>query len=200
VSALTDRADDRDLVGPFRLAVLGVAIAFVLIGGLLAAYGSGADRPEGVAERWLNDVGDTRRDGVKDRAGHDAQEVGPVSLAAGLLPKGSTDGRAAFIDLEVGKASGDAAATRVPFRLHQRIDGKAGPPIYGTVRMSQRDGRWQVRALEPPVAGIEVPSEGGQPAANAPIGLYLGALAVAALVTAFCVVLVNAADPAAPAA
>jgi hypothetical protein len=195
VSAASDRADDRDLVRPFRLAVLGVAIAFVLIGGLLAAYGSGADRPEGVAERWLNDVGDTRRDGVKDRALHDVEKVGPLSLAAAILPTGPTDGRAAFIDLEVGKASGDAATTRVPYRLHQRIDGKAGPALYGTVRMSQHDGRWQIRALEPAVAGVEVPSEGGPPAAQAPIGLYLGALAVAALVTAFCVALVKAADP-----
>jgi hypothetical protein len=195
VSAAAALDDDRDLVRPFRLAVLGVAIAFVLIGGLLAAYGSGADRPEGVAERWLNDVGDTRRDGVTERATTDVEKVGPLSLAASLLPKGSTDGRAAFIDLEVGKASGDAATTRVPFRLHQRIHGSAGPPIYGTVRMVKRAGDWHITALDPAVAGIEVPSEGGPPAAEAPIGLYLGALAVAALVTAFCVALVKAADP-----
>lgn len=198
MTAASDVADDRALLRPFRLAVLGVAIAFVLIGGLLAAYGSGADRPEGVAERWLNDVGDTRRDGVKERASHDADEVGSLSLAAAILPKGPTDGRAAFIDLEVGKASGDDATTRVPYRLHQRVDGKAGPAIYGTVRMSQHDGHWQIRALEPAVAGIEVPSEGGPPAAEAPVGLYVGAIAVAALVTALCVVLVNAADPGDP--
>ena len=194
MSAATALEDDRDLVRPFRLAVLGVAIAFVLIGGLLAAYGSGADRPEGVAERWLNDVGDTRRDGVRERATNDVEKVGPLSLAAGLLPKGSTDGRAAFIDLEVGKASGDASITRVPFRLHQRIHGSAGPPIYGTVLLQKHSGGWHITKLEPAVAGIEVPSEGGPPAAEAPIGLYLGALAVAALVTAFCVSLVKAAD------
>jgi hypothetical protein len=190
-----DLTDDRDLIRPFRLAVLGVAIVFVLIGGVLAAYGTGADRPEGVAERWLNDVGDTRRDGVKDRARDDADEVGPVSLAATILPEGSTDGRAAFIDLEVGKAVDTDGTTRVPFRLHQRVDGSAGPPIFGAVRMVQRAGRWSITAVEPRRSGLEVPSDGGPPAAEAPIGLYLGALLVAALVTAFCVLLVKAADP-----
>ncbi len=195
IPAPLDLTDDRDLVRPFRLALLGVAIAFVLIGGLLAAYGGGADRPEGVAERWIANVGDTRRDGVTERARTDAQKVGPLSLAAAILPKGSTDGRSAFIDLEVGKATGDAALTRVPFRLHQRVHGKAGPAVYGTVRLVKRDGRWRITALEPAVAGVDVPSEGGPPAAEAPIGLYLGALLVAALVTAFCVALVKAADP-----
>ena len=164
----------------------------MLLGGLLAAYGSGADRPEGVAERWITNVGDTRRDGVKERARGEVQKVGPLSLGAAILPKGSTDGRAAFIDLEVGKATVQAGVARVPYRLHQRVNGSAGPALYGTVRLVKLSGRWYVRALEPASPAIKVPSEGGPPAAQAPIGLYVGAVGVAALVTALCVALVKA--------
>jgi hypothetical protein len=195
-TAATD--PDRELLKPFRLGLLGVGIVFVLLGGLLSAYGSGAHRPEGVAERWLSDVGDTRRDGVKEQSRDHAEEVGPVSLAAALLPaEGTTDGRTAFIDLEVGKASKDGAdgSTRVPFRLHQRIGGKAGDPIYGTVVLVRQDGRWRITKLEPAVAGIDVPSEGGRPAAKASLSLFAGAIGVSLLLAFACAGLVRAAGP-----
>lgn len=188
---LAPTAEDAALVRPFRLALLGVAIAFVLIGGLLAAYGSGSDRPEGVTERWLTDVGDTRRDGVGDEALRRVEDVGTLTIAERLLPSASTDGRTAFVDLEVGKAEGDAATTRVPFRLHQRVDGSAGPAVYGTLRLEKVGDGWKVRALERATDGLRVPSEGGPPAAEAPLGLFAGALAVAAVVTAGCVALVR---------
>lgn len=199
MSASTSTAtQDRELLKPFRLGLLGVGIIFVLLGGLLGAYGSGAHRPEGVAERWLSDVGDTRRDGVKEQSREEAEEVGPVSLAADLLPaEGTTDGRTAFIDLEVGKASADGPdrSTRVPFRLHQRIDGKAGDPIYGTVVLVRQDGRWQITALEPAVVGTAVPSEGGKPAAKAGLSLFAGAIGVSFLLAFACAGLVRAAGP-----
>ena len=196
VSAASDLLEDRDLVRPFRLALLGVAIVFVLIGGLLAAYGSGADRPEGVAERWITDVGDTRRDGVKDQARHRVEEVGPLArpeppscrrAPPTAAPRSSTSRWA--------RPSSDAQATRVPYRLHQRVHGSSGPAIYGTLVLAKVDGRWHVRSLEPASPTIKVPSEGGPPAAEAPFGLFVGALLVSALVTAFCVALVKAADP-----
>ncbi len=185
--------DDRSLLRPFRLGLLGAAIVFVFLGALMAAYGSGAERPEGVAERWLADVGDTKRDGVKDRARRDAEEVGPVALAAGLLVEDDTDGRAAFLDLEVGKARREGDAARVPFRLHQRIDGSAGDPVDGTVVLLEDGDAWRVTALEPPVDGIEVPSEGGRPAAEAPLWLFAGAIGVSALIAAGCSLAVRAA-------
>ena len=187
--------DDRDLVRPFQRGLLGAAILFVFLGALVAAFGSGAERPEGVAERWLADVGDTRRDGVKDRARREADEVGPVSLAADLLPEGDTEGRSAFLDLEVGKAAREADATRVPFRLHQRIDGKAGDPIDGTVVLVEEGDEWRVVGLEPPVAGVEVPSEGGRPAAEASPWLFVGAIGVSVFIAAGCSVAVRAAGP-----
>ena len=195
-------AADRALLKPFRLGLLGVAIIFVFLGSLIAAYGSTSQRPEGVAERWLSDVGDTRRDGVKDRARQDVEEVGSLSLAAGLLPKGSTDGRAAFVDLEVGKAVDSGATPErriVPFRLHQRVDGSAGPAIDGVIVLErQPDDDWSVIAVDDPQPGVEVPSEGGKPAADAPMGLFAGAIAAAVLVTLFCSVAVKAAGRGGP--
>jgi hypothetical protein len=190
--------DDRDemarLRRGFRLGLLAVAIAFVLIGGLVAAYGSGADRPEGVAERWLNDVGDTTRDGVKGSAREDADDTGPVRLAEHLLPPADrTDGRSAFLDLEVGKAVARDGRTLVPFRLHQRLDGDAGPPIDGTIGLVRRGEDWKVVEVSGPTAGLEVPSEGGEPAAKAPWQLFAGALVVSALLAAACGVAVRAA-------
>jgi hypothetical protein len=176
-----DHDVDRAFLKPFRLGVLAVACLFVAVGGVLAAFGSGEDRPEGVAERWLVDVGDTMRKGVEEGARKDAEEVGPVALVEDLLPK-DTDGRAAFVDLEVGKAVDRADGTRVPFRLHQRIDGDAGPAIDGTIVL-QRDGDdgWRITEVTGPTEGLEVPSEGGRPAAEAGLGLFAGALGVAVL-------------------
>jgi hypothetical protein len=186
--------DDSKLVKGFRLGLLGTAIVFVLLGGLVAAFGSGEERPEGVAERWLANVGDTRRDGVKERSRRDAEEVGPVALAAHLLPEGDTEGRSAFVDLEVGKASRDPdATTRVPFRLHQRIDGSAGDPIDGTIELVPDGDSWRIVGVDGPVEGRAVPSEGGRPAAEAPAGLFVGAIVVAFLVAAGCSVAVKAA-------
>jgi hypothetical protein len=188
--------DDRSLLRPFRLGVLAVAIAFVLLGGLVAAFGTGANRPEGVAERWLADVGDTRRDGLRDRARRDAEEVGPLELAEELLPAGDTQGRSAFVDLEVGKATRVGDRAEVPFRLHQREDGGAGPAIDGTVVLEQdADDEWRVVAVDPAVDGVAVPSEGGDPLAEAPPELFVAAFAVAVAVAAVCSVAVRAADP-----
>jgi hypothetical protein len=196
-----ETAADRAFLKPFRIGVGAVLCLFLAIGGLLAAFGTGEDRPEGVAERWLVDVGDTQRKGVREQSRDDADEVGPVELAAGLLPKEDTDGRAAFIDLEVGKAVDSAEGTKVPFRLHQRIDGSAGPAIDGTIVLQEdSDGDWRITAVTGPTDGLEVPSEGGRPAAESGWGLFAGALAVAVLVAAGSSVAVKAAGRAAESA
>jgi hypothetical protein len=193
-------AGDRAFLRPFRLGVAAVACLFLAIGGLLAAFGTGANRPEGVAERWLVDVGDTMRKGVGDEAREDAEEVGPLSLAEHLLPEEDTGGRAGFVDLEVGKAVDGDDGTRVPFRLHQRIDGDAGPPVDGTLVLQRdADDAWRVTAVEGPTHGLAVPSEGGRPAAEAPIGLFAGALVVAVAITAGAALAVRAAGRAAEA-
>jgi hypothetical protein len=195
---LRDTEADRAFLKPFRLGVAAVLCLFLAIGGLLAAFGTGEDRPEGVAERWLVDVGDTQRKGVREQARDDAEEVGPVSLAAHLLPEEDTDGRAAFLDLEVGKAVDSPEGTKVPFRLHQRIDGSAGPAIDGTIVLQEeRDGGWRITGVGGPTEGLEVPSEGGRPAAESGWGLFAGVLAVAVLVAGASSVAVKAAGRAA---
>ena len=197
-TSATDLADDRALLRPFRLGLLAVAIAFVLIGAVVAAFGSGANRAEGVAERWLTDVGDTRRDGVRDRAREEAEAIGPVELARELLPSGDTDGRSAFVDLEVGKARRDGDVARVPFRLHQRIDGSAGPAVDGTIVLQETDEDadgegWRIVEVAPPIDGRTVPSEGGDPAAEAPAALFVGAVAVGVVLAVLASLAVRAA-------
>jgi hypothetical protein len=179
----------------FLLSLAGVVIVFAVIGGLIAAFGTGANRPEGVAERWLVAVGDTERKGVRERSRDEAEEVGPVSLAAHLLPDIDTGGKAAFVDLEVGKAVDASDDVRhVPFRLHQRLGDDVGDPIEGTVVLTKRGDDWTITAVDGPTPGLKVPSEGGAPAADAPWGLYLGAVAVASLCTLGCVGLVRVAS------
>ena len=187
--------EDAALLVPFRRAVLGVVILFVFVGGLIAAYGTGTDRPEGVAERWLSNVGDTRRDGVKDKARASAEKVGPVSLAAGILPTEGSGGDSAFADLEVGKASGSAHLKLVPFRLHQELGSKANKhATYGVVQLEKVGKDWKVTAVAPPQPGLKVPSDGGSPASKAPWTLFVGTLAVAVLITAIAAGLLKAAS------
>jgi hypothetical protein len=176
---------DAELRRPFLIGVMGVAVLFVLIGGLIAAYGTGANRPEGVAERWLTDVGDMTRKGVRTEAREQVAEVGSLELAGALLPAEDTDGKAAFTDLEVGKAVDVDGLTRVPFRLHQRLGDDVSDPVDGTVVLAEDDDdEWRVIGVEGPKEGLEVPSEGGRPAAEAPLGLFAGAIAVSVLITA----------------
>ncbi len=191
-----DSDQDRAFLRPFRLGLLGVAILFVLLGALIAAFGSGAERPAGVAERWLANVGDLTRDGVKDRARREVEEVGSLELAEGLLEGADADGRAAFLDLEVGKAVNDAETgdKLVPFRLHQRIDGSAGPPIDRVLVLSKdADDDWEVVGVEGPQPGLEVPSEGGSPAAEASLWLFVGAIAASFVIAGASALAVRAA-------
>ena len=190
---LLESAEDRAFLRPFRLGLLGVAALFVLVGALIAGFGTGEDRPAGVAERWLANVGDLTRDGVKDRARDDVEEVGSLALGRSLLPDGDTDGRAAFVDLEVGKAVTDGADTVVPFRLHPRVDGDSGPAIDQVLLLRDTDDGWRVTAVEGPRKGLEVPSEGGSPAAEAPLTLFLGAIVVSFVIAGAAALAVRAA-------
>ena len=193
---LLDEEQDRAFLRPFRLGLLAVAALFVLLGGLIAGFGTGSNRPAGVAERWLTNVGDLTRDGVKDRAREEVEEIGSLELARGLLPKGDADGRAAFVDLEVGKAvdHGDSGDTLVPYRLHQRVDGSAGPDVDGAlVLRKDTDDEWEVVAVEGPQRGLEVPSEGGSPAAEASLWLFAGAIAASFVIAGLSALAVRAA-------
>jgi len=177
----------------FPRVLLAVAISFVFIGGLIAAFGSSADRPEGAAERFLTDVGDTMRKGVQTDARARAEKIGPLALADQVLPPGTnTGGKAAFTSIEVG-----AAVTRdvvyVPFRVRIR---DAKDDIHGALAMTKTSDGWRVTGLADRSAAGKVPSEGGAAIAKASLPLYAGAVVIGLLVTLGVSLLVRRLGPA----
>ena len=172
---------------PFRHALLGVAISFVLIGGLIAVYGTGRDRPEGAAERWLTDVGDTTRDGVAKDAAIKVAEHSEPGIAGPLVPAGiDFHGKSAFTSLEVGKAKTVDGNVRVPFEVTLRYHGD-GPERYdGTLILERRGDAWHIDAYVLRDPGERVPSDGGPPVAQAPLGLYAGGVLLGVAVTIAC--------------
>ena len=86
---------------------------------------------------------------------------------------------------------GSGAVRHVPFRLHQRLGDDVSDPIDGTVVLEKQGDEWKVVDVTDPTPGLEVPSEGGAPAADAPWGLYVGAIALATVLTAGCTYLVK---------
>jgi hypothetical protein len=180
----------------FLIGLLANGILFVLLGGLVAAFGSTDDRPEGVAERWLTAVGDTSRSGVKGDSLARVADHGDPSLVPALVPPGvDMDDKTAFTELEVGKAIRRDGATLVPY--HVALRNGTTPAGDGTLSMADDPERgWRVVALSPPVTGATVPSRGGSAVSKAPVALYAIALAIGALVATGCAALVRAAGAA----
>jgi len=168
--------------GEVRRFTFVVVIAIVLavvagLGLLIHSVNAGHHRPEGTAERWLAAVGDTGRRGVSIDARKRAERIGPMSVAAPLLPGTHDPRHSEFADLEVGKARGTGTETvRVPFRLHQRPASGAGPLKEGTLVMRRAADTWHVVALDTRRADEKVRSEGGPPPSRAPLVLWLGAI------------------------
>jgi hypothetical protein len=147
-------------------------VVFVAIGGVIRALNAGHHRPEGAAERWLAAVSDTTRKGVRADATKRAEKIGPVAVAAPLIPAKPGD-KGAFPDLEVGKAAVTGAEARVPYQLHQRdIDD----PVKGVIVLTKAGDDWKVTALDARRADELVPSEGGAPPSSAPVGLWVVAI------------------------
>jgi hypothetical protein len=164
--------------------------AFVLIGVVLVVVNDRPARPEGVAEDWLTAISDTTRKGVGEDATRRAQEIGPLELAADLLPTADTDGKSAFEDLEVGKAvQAQNETVRVPFQVHVRDVKEAK---VGTIVLArQPDGGYRVVALDARRAGERVPSEGGDPPSSAPPTVWVAGLLIGLLVTVGCTALIR---------
>jgi len=162
-----------------------VVLALVVIAGLgvlIHFVNAGHHRPEGAAERWLAAVSDTERKGVSADARTRAEHIGPVGLAAPLLPAKVDTRHGQFDDLEVGKAIPAGADTvRVPFRLHQRLPSGSGPLKQGTIVLHRTGDTWHVAALDARRAGERVPSEGGPRPSQAPLALWIGAIALGAV-------------------
>jgi hypothetical protein len=161
--------------------LLGVAIAFVLIGGIIAAFGAGADRPEGAAEQFLNDISDTTRKGVEHDALERVAKLGDPSLIAQLIPPGfDADKKAAFTDIEVGAATRKADGDVVPFRVRLR---NADRDERAALLLVDTGDSWHVQSIVDAQLAGKVPSEGGSKVASAPAPVYLGALVIGFFVT-----------------
>jgi hypothetical protein len=174
---------------PFLVGVLAVGIVVVLLGGLIALFGSTDDRPEGVAERWLTAVGDLTRKGVHDDALKRVNAHGDVALAEKLLENVKAGDKSAFTTLEVGKAFKvpDTGEMIVPAMLVGRDSDR-------TIRIVLYLGRdkdsWRVQGFDAndipaavpgqpaPYVQFRVPSDGGDVASKAPISLYAIALVI----------------------
>ncbi|MBA3653141.1 MAG: hypothetical protein H0W70_02990 [Actinobacteria bacterium] len=154
-------------------------LVFVAIGGVIRTLNAGHHRPEGAAERWLAAVSDTTRKGVRDDAVKRAEKIGPVSVAAPLIPAETHD-KGAFPDLEVGKATVNGTTARVPYQLHQR---DVDEPKVGVIVLDKAGNDWHVTSLDARQPAEHVPSEGGAPPSSAPVGLWVVAIVGGLLVT-----------------
>jgi hypothetical protein len=157
-----------------------IVIVLVVIAGLgllIHAVNAGHHRPEGAAERWLAAVGDTGRKGVDRQARQQAERIGPVAIAAPILPNTHDPHHSEFADLEVGKSRPSGTdIVRVPFRLHEQLASGAGPLKQGTLVLHRSGSTWHVIALDARRPGEKVRSEGGPPATRAPLALWIGAV------------------------
>jgi len=163
--------------------VIALALAVIAaLGFLIHLANAGHHRPEGAAERWLAAVSDTARKGVSTDARTRAEHIGPVAIAAPLLPPTPDTRHSQFDDLEVGKAVPAGTDTvRVPFRLHQRLSSGSGPLKQGTLVLHRTDTKWHVTALDARLPGEKVASEGGPRPSRAPLALWIGAIALGAV-------------------
>ena len=168
----------------FWAGLVVVILIIVAVGAGIAVANGSHHRPEGAAEHWLEAVGDTTRKGVHDDAVKRAEKIGPVSIAAPLLPA-HTDKKSAFPDLEVGKAtlSADGIVANVPYRLHQRAVSGANPLKEGDIVLRKAGSTWHVFALADRAPGEKVPSEGGKPPSSAPASLWVAGVVVGLLLT-----------------
>jgi hypothetical protein len=175
--------------------VIVIVLAVMLgLGLLIHTINAGNHRPEGVAEHWLKAISDTGRAGIHDDAVRRAEKLGPVGLAAPLVPVDHDNRRANFTDLEVGKAVRTAGIARVPYHLHENVRRGSPPTRQGTIVMARAGDSWRVTELTPRGPGERVPSEGGSPPSSAPVSLWVGAIVLGVLLAAGSHALVRYAD------
>jgi hypothetical protein len=176
--------------------IVVVALAVIVgLGFLIHFLNAGHHRPEGAAERWLAAVSDSGRKGVSVDARKRADDIGPITIAAPLLPDTHDTKHGLFADLEVGKAIAAGTDTvRVPFRLHQRMASGSGPLKQDTLVLHRTNDTWHVVALDGRRPGEHVPSEGGARPSRAPLALWLGAICLGVVLAALAHLITTYAD------
>jgi hypothetical protein len=177
----------------YRVTLLAVLIGFVLVGGLIGAFGTRKARVEGVAERWATAVGDTTRKGVGADAQKRIEEHGDPSLVGNLVdPSVNHHKKSAFSALEVGRAervTQDVARVPLKVEYHEATEGKVGRSV---LTLQRSDGAWHVISVDGADPSLRVRSDGGRAVTRAPIALYAGTLVVGALITVACGALIRA--------
>lgn len=214
MTAPTRHDELRALRRPFAIGIALIVLAVGALGVVIARFGSNADRPAGIAERWLVAVGDTTRDGVEDDARERIEENGiTVDSALALFPEliseqARNDRDRAFESVQVGAAVRSGTGMRVPFRV-ARYEGDEAD---GYVFLVDGLGGWQVVSIQQPgnglwLGGDDAIEAGFEPGPDpvvierperAPIGWFVGALGLGVLITAGCVAAVRAATPKPP--
>jgi hypothetical protein len=153
---------------------------------LLAPSCAGADRPEGVVERWLNSL----NQGAAGRPGDYAR----AALSAQVLPGWRERAPGDLDVIEVGRGRAVASmrfpegAAIVPFRV-VRV---SGDELEGTVTLEHGpDGRgWTVVRISPRT-GLALPSEGGPRVGAATVSEWLASAGVAVLLVLLAAVLMR---------
>ena len=171
-SSVTETSDPEmtALRRSFRLGGLAVVAAIVAIGGIIAAFGTPADRPAGVAERWLVALSDTTRDGLEDDAiermeeltipleGGSARFLEPDAVGLDSLfvafptladDRGAAaDGEGRFETVQVGRADTLDDLVRDGHALVpvQVTPYEADDPVDGYVQLQDTDDGWRVGA------------------------------------------------------
>jgi hypothetical protein len=184
--------DTAELKRPFLVGLLATAIAFLIMGGLIAVFATRDDRPEGVAERWLTAVGDLTRKGVRSDTEKRVTNHGALSLASMFITAGHDyDGKTAFTALEVGRGRRlNAQITLVGMKVTDRANDKTTKAV---LALQRSGGSWRVTAVQPESAELRVPSDGGPSVSEAPVTLYGVALVLGIGVAATASALVRAA-------
>ena len=175
---------------PFLTGLLAVAIVVLLVTGVIAVFSSVDDRAEGVAERWLTAVGDLSRKGVHDDAVDRVAAHGDASLGEQLIAGVNADGKSAFTGLEVGRARRTGDTALVPAQFVTRGDDATHSQV---LVLQKTSDSWKVTELRPADPTLKVPSDGGDVASKAPLGLYAVALLIGIGIAATASALVRAA-------
>ena len=168
----------------------GFLAVCAVLGVLLKVTQRDDPRPEGVAERWLAALSDTTRKGVDGDAGKRLAELGTgdavpsggaLAVERGFVSEAQHAeivgaGKGLFTAIEVGEADGGRVPARVAIR--------EGEVLRRTIVLDRSSGEWRVSGVVARAAGEVVLSEGGDPPSRASAPFWIGAVAIAAALTA----------------
>jgi hypothetical protein len=142
----------------------------LLIAVLASVLGAcGADRPEGIVERWLVSLN-------QGEIGEPERHAEP-SVTLEIAPAERTE--EIFDVIEVGNGVTEEGEATVPYRLVTT----EGEEMLATAGLARVSGRWRVVEIGPADPELLVPSQGGSPIGRASTTIWLGSLGLAVVLT-----------------